>query len=117
MLQSGQQQLNAPLLISCQQQRSALCFLPSLLLNIKKCGLLHQVRVRQTPFEPRFYFAYTDPVKDTDESAHMHEARMIEPTLSQLAVHVLQRVCDPLHPGSRGHLGEPTRWQVLLWQA
>eukprot|EP00775_Hariotina_reticulata_P002154 gene2154-2472_t len=63
-----------------------------------------EVRVRQTPYEPHFFFAYTDPAKDTDESAHMHEARMIEPTLSQLAVHVLQRVCDPLQPGARGHL-------------
>jgi hypothetical protein len=44
-----------------------------------------EVRITRTPYEPRIYFAYTDPTVDQDESRHMHSSKMLEPVITEVS--------------------------------
>ena len=44
-----------------------------------------EVRITRTPYDPRIYFAYTDPKIDHDESGHMHANKMIEPVITEVS--------------------------------
>eukprot|EP00878_Enallax_costatus_P012288 GHUV01012835.1.p1 GENE.GHUV01012835.1~~GHUV01012835.1.p1 ORF type:complete len:415 (+),score=90.28 GHUV01012835.1:144-1388(+) len=63
------------------------------------------------------FFAYSDPSVDSDESEQMHKHKIIEPVLSQTAVHILKRVCSRAEPGSAGNVvdvGANFGWYSVL---
>ncbi len=43
-----------------------------------------EVRVRKTAFDPKFWFAYTDPAKDVDVSASVNSAGVVEQSISHV---------------------------------
>jgi hypothetical protein len=45
---------------------------------------VHEVRLRRVPHAPAILYAYTDPGRDTDQSAQMTAAGVVEPGISQV---------------------------------
>lgn len=45
---------------------------------------IEDVRVRRVPYAPAFFFAYTSPDSDTDQSAQMTADGVVEPGMTQV---------------------------------
>ncbi|WIA16727.1 hypothetical protein OEZ85_013381 [Tetradesmus obliquus] len=76
-----------------------------------------EVRLRRVPHPPGFLFAYTDPAHDTDQSAQMSAAGMVEPGISQIVFAALRSRCNASAPGSCGlvlDVGANMGWYSLL---